>query len=184
MPPSGTGVPMNEVEQNGRRETELERCDRNLIELLQEVRVAQTGVQVLFAFLLAVAFTPRFAAGSTFEHVVYFITLLACGAAALLLIAPTSWHRLLFRRGDKEHLVAMSNRFTIAGLAFVAVSLIGVVLLVSDLLFGSLAAVVTAAGAAACCIVTWYAMPLARRRRLERERPEGKRDAAASTGLG
>jgi O-antigen/teichoic acid export membrane protein len=175
---------VHQLEQNGRRETELERCDRNLVELLQEVRVAQTGVQVMFAFLLAVAFTPRFASVSTFERIDYFVTLIASGAAALLLIAPTSYHRLLFRRGDKEHLVEMANRFTIAGLVCVAVSLIGAVLLVSDLLFGSVVAAATAGAAAGCCILTWYALPLARRRRLERERPEGQRDAAAPTGLG
>jgi low temperature requirement protein LtrA len=160
---------------NGRRETALERCDRNLVELLQEVRVAQTGVQVLFAFLLAVAFTPRFAHATKFEHIVYFATLMASGAATLLLIAPTSWHRLVFRRGDKEHLVAMANRFTIVGLACVGVSLIGAVLLVSDLLFGSGVAVATAFATAFCCIVTWYVLPLTRRRRLERERPEAAR---------
>jgi hypothetical protein len=178
------GVEVHDLEQNGRRETELERCDRNLVELLQEVRVAQTGVQIMFAFLLAVAFTPRFAQVSTFERIDYFVTLIASGAAAMLLIAPTSYHRLLFRRGDKQHLVEMSNRFTIAGLACVAVSLIGAVLLVSDLLFGSVVAAVTAGAAAGCCVVTWYGLPLARRRRLERERTEGKRDAAAPTGLG
>jgi predicted membrane channel-forming protein YqfA (hemolysin III family) len=181
VPMQGAEAPK---EGNGRRETELERCDRNLVELLQEVRVAQTGVQVLFAFLLAVAFTPRFAQASTFERIDYFATLIASGAAAVFLIAPTSYHRLLFRRGDKEYLVDMANRFVIAGLACVAVSMIGVVLLVSDLLFGSIVAAATAGAAAACCIVTWYALPLARRRRLERERPEGKRDAAAPTGLG
>ena len=76
-----------------RNETELERCDRNLAELLQEVRVAQTGVQVMFGFLLAIVFTPRFRSISGFQRVDYFVTLLATGAAAVMLIAPTSYHR-------------------------------------------------------------------------------------------
>src|SRR5215210_5832314 len=88
-----------------RNETELERCDRHLAELMQEVRVAQTGVQVLFGFLLTVPFTTRFDASTAFQRAVYLGTVLAAGAAAMLLIAPTSHHRLLFRCGDKEHLV-------------------------------------------------------------------------------
>src|SRR3954467_15396100 len=97
--PTGMSAAREQIGSNGRNETELERCDRNLVELLQEVRVAQTGVQVLFAFLLAVAFTPRFAQASEFERIDYFVTLIASGAAAMLLIAPTAYHRLLFRLG-------------------------------------------------------------------------------------
>src|SRR3954463_10027072 len=95
----------------GRNETPLERCDRNLVELLQEVRVAQTGVQVLFAFLLTVPFTAPFPEVGGFDRAVYFGTLLAAGGAATLLIAPTSQHRILFRCGDKEHLVRRANRY-------------------------------------------------------------------------
>src|SRR3954453_10030368 len=90
---------------DGRNETPLERCDRNLAELLQEVRVVQTGVQVLFAFLLTIPFSARFKEVTDFQTGVYFATLMVTAGAAVLLIAPTSWHRLLFRRGDKEHLV-------------------------------------------------------------------------------
>src|SRR3954468_11442355 len=105
----------------GRNETQLERCDRNLVELMQEVRVVQTGVQVLFAFLLTAPLAPRFPELSEFQQLTYFGTLLAAGAAAVLLIAPTAYHRILFRLGDKEHLLAVANRFTLAGLTFVAV---------------------------------------------------------------
>src|SRR3954451_10011864 len=97
----------------GRSETALERCDRNLVELLQEVRVAQTGVQILFAFLLAAPLTPRFPQLTEFQKLTYFATLLAAGGAAILLIAPTAYHRILFRLGDKEHLVVVANRFTL-----------------------------------------------------------------------
>jgi hypothetical protein len=152
-----------------RDESELERCDRNLVELLQEVRVAQTGVQVLFGFLLAVAFTERFQSVSDFERIVYYVTLLATGGAAVMLIAPTAYHRILFRRGDKLHLVNVANRFTLIGLAGVAVSMIGVVLLISDWLFPAPVTIVATAVTAAGCATTWLLMPMARRRGLELE---------------
>jgi hypothetical protein len=149
---------------NGRNETPLERCDRNFVELLQEVRVAQTGVQVLFGFLLTVPFTVRFEEIGALNRAIYFGTLLAAGAAAMLLIAPTSHHRILFRCGDKEHIVRVANRYALAGLAAVAVAMIGVVLLVSRLVVGSaLAAAITALATAVCCWC-WWCQPLLRRR--------------------
>jgi len=150
----------------GRNETALERADRNLAELLQEVRVAQMGVQVLFAFLLTVPFSSRFDELTSFQRHVFFVTLLAAGGAAVLLIAPTSWHRILFRCGDKEHLVRVSNRYAIAGLAFVAIAMVGVLLLASDFLFGAGVAAVVTAGVALVCAATWYMLPLRRRRAL------------------
>src|SRR5215210_619386 len=126
----------------GRNETALERCDRNLVELLQEVRVVQTGVQVLFAFLLTAPLAPRFPALSEFQKLTYFVALLAAGAAAILLIAPTAYHRILFRLGDKEHLVTVANRFALAGLTCVALSMVGALLLVTDLLFDDAAIIV------------------------------------------
>jgi hypothetical protein len=167
---------LEEIGSDGRRETLLERCDRNLVELLQEVRVAQTGVQILFAFLLSVPFTARFERLSTFQEIVYFATLLAAGAAALLLIAPTSYHRIVFRLGDKEHLVRTANRLTILGLAFVALALVGAILLISDLLFPGVVAVAATSAAVLTCLVSWYVLPLARRRRL---REQSARDATS-----
>jgi Family of unknown function (DUF6328) len=160
---------LEEIGRDGRSETVLERCDRNLVELLQEVRVAQTGVQILFAFLLSVPFTARFERLSSFQEIVYFVTLLAAGAAALLLIAPTSHHRIVFRLGDKEHLVRTANRLTILGLAFVALALVGAILLISDLLFPGVVAVAATSAAVLICLVSWYLLPLARRRRLRAE---------------
>jgi hypothetical protein len=154
---------------DGRNETVLERCDRNLVELLQEVRVAQTGVQILFAFLLTVPFTTRFGQLSGSQEIVYFVTLLASGAAALLLIAPTSYHRILFRLGDKEHLVRAANRLTIVGLAFVAIAIMGAILLISGLLFPGLVATLATGTAAGLCMTSWYLVPLRRRRRLRTE---------------
>jgi hypothetical protein len=153
---------------NGRSETALERCDRNLVELLQEVRVVQTGVQVLFAFLLTVPLATRFPHLTGFQRGTYFATLLVTGAAAVLLIAPTAHHRILFRLGDKEHLVQVANRFTLAGLVCVALSMIGALLLVTDLLFGGLAVVATTAAAGLACVVLWCVAPILRRRSLLR----------------
>ena len=151
---------------DARNETALERCDRNLAELLQEVRVAQTGVQVLFGFLLTVPFSTQFDQVTATERAVYFVTLLLAGAATMLLIAPTSHHRLLFRCGDKERLVLIANRYAIAGLVAVAATMVGAVLLVSLLVIGSTGASLAAAAAAAGCAWCWYLQPLRRRRAL------------------
>jgi len=150
----------------GRTETDLERCDRNLVELLQEVRVVQTGVQVLFAFLLTAPLAQRFPELTAFQRTTYFTQLLFSGAAAVLLIAPTAYHRILFRLGDKEHLVMVVNRFTLAGLACVALSMVGALLVVTDLLFDGPFVAVTTATAALACLVLWCLAPLRRRRRL------------------
>jgi hypothetical protein len=156
------------IRNGGRSETALERCDRNLVELLQEVRVVQTGVQVLFAFLLTAPLAARFPALTAFQRAVYFGTLLATGAAAVLLIAPTAYHRILFRLGDKEHLVVVANRFTLAGLFCVALSMVGALLLVTDLMFGAPATLAATIGAALACLVFWCLAPLRRRRSLLR----------------
>src|SRR3954451_6864171 len=151
----------------GRNETALERCDRNLVELLQEVRVVQTGVQVLFAFLLTAPLAARFPELTTFQRYDYFFTLLATGAAAVLLIAPTAYHRILFRCGDKEHLVQVANRLTLAALSFVAISMVGALLFVTDLMFeGGVIVAVTTALAALGCALLWCVLPLLRRARL------------------
>jgi hypothetical protein len=151
-----------------RNETALERCDRNLAELMQEVRVVQTGVQVLFAFLLTAPLAPRFPELTAFQRYDYFLTLLATGAAAVLLIAPTAFHRILFRCGDKEYLVITANRLTLSGLAFVAVSMIGALLLVSDLMFDGAVVVATGALATLGCVVSWCVAPLLRRAALRK----------------
>src|SRR4051794_10461655 len=163
----------------GRNETALERCDRNLVELLQEVRVVQTGVQVLFAFLLTAPLAARFPELTTFQRYDYFFTLLATGAGAVLLIAPTAYHRILFRCGDKEHLVQVANRLTLAGLLFVAVSMVGALLLVADLVFGGVVVFATATLAATGCVTLWCLAPLRRRRQLRRSTLPRRRDPHA-----
>ena len=153
------------VARNGQRsESDLERCDRNLVELLQEVRVVQTGVQVLFAFLLTAPLAPRFPELTAFQRIDYFATLLVTGAAAMVLIAPTAYHRILFRLGDKEHLVQVANRLTLVGLACVALSMVGALLLVADLMFDGAVVVVTTVLAALACVLLWCLAPLRRRR--------------------
>src|SRR4051794_21914753 len=150
----------------GRNETPLERCDRNLTELLAEVRVVQTGVQVLLAFLLVAPLNARFGALSSFQRGVFFATLVTTATAAVLLIAPTAHHRVLFRCGDKEHLLDVANRCTIFGLLFVAASMAGALLLVTDLLFMPPVAVATTALVVGACGWGWAVVPLRRRRAL------------------
>jgi Family of unknown function (DUF6328) len=151
-----------------RRESKLERDDRNLAELLQEVRVVQTGVQILFGFLLTVAFQPKFQTLSSFQKADYFGTLAAAATTLIMLTAPTSWHRILFRQGDKEHLVDIANRFTIIGLAAMGLTVIGVVMLLSDVVFAPAVTVILTSATVTACATTWYVLPLARRRALRR----------------
>lgn len=151
---------------DGRNETPLQRCDRNLAELLQEVRVVQTGVQVLFGFLLIAPLSAGFEEVGDVQRLEYFASLLAAGAAALLLMAPTAYHRILFRCGDKEYLVAVSNRFTLVGLAFVGVAMLGSLMFVSHLLFGPAVAIVIVATAMISIVSCWCVAPLLRRRRV------------------
>jgi hypothetical protein len=148
----------------GRNETELERSDRNLVELLQEVRVVQTGVQVLFAFLLMAPLTQPFARLGADRHAEYFVTLSLAGAAAILLISPTAFHRLLFRRGEKEYLVTVGNWLTLAGLAAVGLAMVGAYVFVADILFGRAIGLLTGGIALLLCAVLWAVIPLARRR--------------------
>lgn len=157
----------------GRDETPLERTDRNLTELLGELRVALPGVQVLFAFLLIVPFNTRFDDATTLQRDIYLGTLICTAFASALLIAPSMNHRLEFRHGDKEHLVRVSNRLTIAGLTLVALAMTGVTALVTDFVFGTTEAVATTAAVAVGFALLWYALPLQRRRVLRRRRGEG-----------
>lgn len=157
---------------SGRDESEDERLDRNLSELLQELRVALPGVQVLFAFLLAVPFQQNFTQISPFEKKVYFATLLCTAVSAALLIAPSSYHRMTFRLQQKDELVFLANRFTIAGLSFLALAMTGAIVLITDVLFGGIATVIVGIAAAATFATLWYVLPLRRRLSLRRsERP-------------
>jgi hypothetical protein len=149
---------------SGRDETEEERLDRNLGELLQELRVALPGVQVLFAFLLAVPFQQHFTSISAFDRKAYFATLLLTALSAALLIAPSAYHRLTFRYQQKGRLVFIANRLAIAGLAVLALAMTCAIMLVTNVLFGTVATtVVTTALVLTMFFVLWAALPLKRR---------------------
>ena len=148
---------------SGREESEAERLDRNLGELLQELRVALPGVQVLFAFLLAVPFQQNFTTISEFEKKIYFATLLLTALSAALLIAPSAYHRITFRYQQKHRLVFIANRLAIAGLAALALAMTCAILLITHLLFGTVATVVTVGLALTMFVVLWAVLPLKRR---------------------
>jgi uncharacterized protein DUF6328 len=153
---------------SGRRESKAERADRNLSELLQELRVALPGVQVLFAFLLTVPFSQRFTALNAGQEKLYFGVLLCTAISTALLIAPTAHHRILFRMRDKDHLVVIANRYAIAGITVLAVAIMGALVLISDLLFGTTTTVVSAAAVGLVFLTVWYGLPLYRRAHLSR----------------
>ncbi len=144
-------------------ESPQQRVNRELIELLNEARVALPGVQVLFAFLLAVPFQQRFKSVTTFQRDIYFATLSCTFVATALMIAPSALHRLNFRKHDKQRIVMISNYSMIAGIAVLGVALIGVMLLVGDVLFGALSAVIAAAIGALILVSLWAALPLSLR---------------------
>ena len=144
-------------------EEEQERENRRLIELLNELRVALTGVQVTFAFLLTVPFTQRFAQVTEFQRYTYFVTLLCAAVAVALLIAPGAQHRMLFRRHQKRQLILLGNSLTIVGLAFLALTMTGVVMLITDVLFKTGTVIVVTAAVAVMFATFWYVIPLARR---------------------
>jgi hypothetical protein len=136
--------------------------DRELIELLNELRVALPGVQVLFAFLLTVPFSQRFPSLTDLQRDVYFGTVIATALASVFLIAPSTYHRLRWRQHDKERMLVTSNRLSIAGTVFLAISIAAAVFLISDVLFGVGAAAL--AGSLMAGIVTWFwfGLPLLR----------------------
>lgn len=148
-------------------ESKDEKLDRELIELLNELRVALPGVQVLFGFLLAVPFAQRFETITTTQRHVYYFTFLATAAATIFLIAPTAYHRVRFRDFDKEKLVTTSSHLAIVGTACLALALTGAVYLVSDLLFHAAATALAAAATAGLMLWFWYGLPLWRKAREE-----------------
>ena len=151
-----------------RDETPAERADRNLNELLGELRVALPGVQVLFAFLLVVPFNARFGEVTAFQRDVYFATLLLTAFASALLIAPSMYHRLEFRHHDKPHVVEISSRLTIAGLTLLACGMTGVMVLITDFLFGAAMTIAASTALAVAFVVLWYLLPLRRLRQIRR----------------
>jgi hypothetical protein len=147
-----------------RAEAPLQRADRNFAELLQELRVAQTGVQILFAFLLTLSFMDRFAAIDAVQRGVYVFTLVASALTVALLIAPVAVHRLLFQRGRKRELVRVGHRLALAGLLSLAATMLAGMLLVLDVVVGRVAAVSVIAALAGVFVALWAGLPLRLRR--------------------
>ena len=147
-----------------RRESEAERDDRNLAELLQELRVAGLGVQVLFGFLLSLPFANRFARLSHGQRELYLATLVLCALATALLLGPVAYHRLVFRRGQKEGLVRAANVMATLGLAIVGLAVSAAVLLVTGFVTSGVPAVLITVFVACVFGILWFAFPLTRRR--------------------
>lgn len=151
------------AEQSGKKhrdETERERADRNLGELLQELRVALPGVQVLFAFLLTLPFAQGFADVTEFQRAMYFATLILTALASVALIAPSMTHRLQFRLDRKEEVVMTGHFLTIVGMMLLGCAIVCAVILISDFVFGTAAAIAASATVALTIALLWWAIPL------------------------
>jgi hypothetical protein len=153
------GRPARGTRGEGDGETHKERVDRELMELLNELRVALPGVQFLFAFLLIVPFQQVTQGASEFQRDVYYVALLSAAVTTALLIAPAAQHRVLFRQADKEALLRRSNRSAFAGLVVLALAISSAVLLVVDVLFSRTQAWVTAGAVAALLLWWWVVVP-------------------------
>jgi hypothetical protein len=140
---------------------------------MAELRVLTTGVQIMFAFLLTVPFSTRFTKVTPGERDLYLVVLLSAAAAAGFFIAPSAMHRLLFRQGDKPHLVRVANRLAIAGIACLTVAMTGILTLVSGFLFGWVAGAIVAAGAASFFVGFWFLLGIRRRMTIRRTGPSG-----------
>ena len=150
---------------HGRRETQEERDDRNLVELVQELRVAGLGVQVLFGFLLSLPFTTRFDRLGDAQRDIYLASLVVSAVATALLIGPVAYHRLVFRRGMKEPLVRFANAMALAGLAAVGTAVLLSVLLVTDYVAGALAGALITVLVGCAFGGLWLAVPISRRQK-------------------
>ena len=165
--PSSEGVAPSRGHAGDDDEQPEERQNRELIELLNELRVALPGVQVLFAFLLTVPFSNRFLTLTGSQRGIYFATFVGTTIATGFFMAPTAYHRIRFRQGDKERMLRTSNRFAIAGIVFLALSVTSAVVLTTDLMFGLGTAALVGLGVALFLTWVWFAIPVARRLRDE-----------------
>jgi hypothetical protein len=152
------------VHNPNRDETEHERIDRNLSELIEELRVALPGIQVLFAFLLILPFNQRFAEVTASQKDLYFAVLICTALAASFLMAPTMHHRLQFRQNRKPRILWWSHRLALVGLTLLALAMTGAVFFVGDFVFDSTTAAIGAAIPAFTIAVNWYVLPALGRR--------------------
>jgi cation transport ATPase len=151
------------AEESDRSDEEQDRLNRQMTELLNELRVAMPGVQVLFAFLLAVPFQQRFEMVNAFQRDIYLVTLLAAATATAFLIAPSAYHRIAFQEHEKQRIIQMGTRQFICGVAALAVAMDGAVLLVTDVLFKAPTVVAVLAGVTAMFLWLWFGIGLWRR---------------------
>jgi uncharacterized protein DUF6328 len=142
------------------QESETERVNRELIELLNELRVALPGVQVLFAFLLTMPFAKGFATTTPLQRDVFFLSLASAVVATILLLAPSAYHRILFRQHDKDRLLRHANSLALAGMAALAVALASSLFVVVDYVFGAPLAGVATAVCGGLIAVLWCAVPI------------------------
>jgi amino acid transporter len=142
-------------------EDRKERVSRELIELLNELRVALPGVQVLFAFLLAVPFAQGFTRVTDFQRALYFTVIALTAVSLALLIAPSAWHRLRFRQQDKERILRASNTMSIVGLGFLALAMTGAVMLIADFIYSPTLTIISGIAAFFVYGLLWYVLPLA-----------------------
>lgn len=141
---------------------EDEKRDRQMIELLNELRIALPGVQILFAFLLTVPFTQRFTRLTAFQRDVFYATLIATGLSTICLIAPSARHRVRFHKGDRPWIIESANRYMLLGLAFLALAIGGAVLLITDLMFDGARVWIYAGGLFVVAVVAWFVRPAVR----------------------
>ena len=145
------------------KEPKHERLNRELIELLNELRVALPGVQVLFAFMLTVPFSQRFPELTDLQRTAYFLTFLAAALAPVFLIAPTAYHRIRWRDHDKERLLVASTRLAITGTVFLALAITGTVFVVTHVVFNGTLASIVAGMIAGALAWFWFGLPLTRK---------------------
>ena len=151
------------AEEADRSDEEQQRLNRQMTELLNELRVAMPGVQVLFAFLLAVPFQQRFETVNAFQRGVYLFTLLAAATATAFLVAPSAYHRIAFQEHEKERIIQMGTRQFVCGIVALAVAMTGAVLLVTDVLFQAATTIVVVVGVAAVFAWLWFGIGLWRK---------------------
>jgi len=151
------------IEDDDEASREEQKRDRQLLELLNELRVALPGVQILFAFLLTVPFSNGYTRMTGFERNLYYVTLVATTLSTACLIAPSAAHRLRFHMRDRAWLVESANGLTIAGLVFLAIAISGAVTLITEILYDGVVVWVYSIALAVCIASLWFARPLLRR---------------------
>lgn len=150
-------------------ESDYMRLNRNLNELLQELRISEVGVQILFAFLIALPFTSRFGTVTHTEKVIYGVTLILAVLSSALMISPAAYHRIVFRHHRRDALVQYGSRILLVGLSMLSLAMAGAIVVVTSFLFGSLLAGVAGGGVAVWIAFFWWVLPVRTRLQCERE---------------